>query len=75
MAEAVVGRGLSARPRQGEALEFRVIYAISFTLFLAAAVVRRCLPHGGRSPARDRRSVLDEAKAAANSCAAFAFMS
>jgi hypothetical protein len=61
----------------GEVIQFRLIYAICFSLFLLAAIVQRLLPWtwSARSPhAGSRRSVLEQARNAAGICATYAFM-
>lgn len=58
--------------RKDEAREFRLIFAVSFAVFLVAAVVARLVPSG--RPAEPRRSILDEARAAARTSIPFAYM-
>ncbi|AWN44201.1 hypothetical protein U8607_23625 [Methylobacterium durans] len=70
-------RGPNATSRlHREALQFRVILAATYPLFLAAAISQRLLP--GRGPDRPalgaRRSVFGEARAMAVSAIPFAFM-
>jgi hypothetical protein len=61
--------------RREEALEYRLILAASFPVFLAAAVVARLLPSGRRHrPAAGPRSIIGEARAAARTFVPFAFM-
>ena len=60
-----------ARIRAREAKEFRLMFIATFPLFLAAGLVGRALSR--RSPNR-RKSVIAEARAAANTCIPFAFM-
>jgi hypothetical protein len=60
-----------------EALEFRLLFALSFLVFLVVAIVERFLPRPWRSRlpgARGRRSIFGEAKAAANTFVPMAFM-
>jgi uncharacterized MAPEG superfamily protein len=58
----------------GEAVESRLIFALTFPVFLAAVLVSR-LASAGRGPrVGSRRSILAEARAAANTCIPFAFM-
>ena len=60
-----------ARIRAREAKEFRLMFLATFPLFLAAGLVTRALSsrRGGQ-----RKSVIAEARAAANTCIPFAFM-
>jgi hypothetical protein len=64
--------GPHARIRAREAKEFRLIFLVTFPIFLAAGLVTRAL-----SPRRSNiqhKSVFAEARAAANTCIPFAFM-
>lgn len=69
----MAARSRQAAPRlRGEAIQFRLIYAAGFSVFLAAAVARRLLlrpAHGGV-----HRTIFGEAKADANTYIPFAFM-
>jgi hypothetical protein len=66
-----------ARYRRTETIEFRVIFWAAFAAFFVAALVERILPtqwvhHAdGDQP---RRSVVAQARHAANTCAAYALM-
>ena len=66
-----------ARYRRTETLEFRVIFWAAFSAFLVGALVERILPRqwvhhtDGDGP---RRSVVAQARHAANTCAAYALM-
>lgn len=72
--KAMRGPNATSRLHQ-EALQFRVILAATYPLFLAAAISQRLLPGRGARPALgDRRSVFGEAKAMAVSAIPFAFM-
>jgi hypothetical protein len=76
MAVVMSAGGLPPRAaRRQEALEYRLVYLAGFVVFLAAAVVARLLPAGQRrrSPGRDR-SIVGEARAAADTFIPFAFM-
>jgi hypothetical protein len=69
--------GLPPRERQQEALEYRLVYLAGFAVFLAVAVATRLLP--GRQRQRHpqqarRRSIVGEARAAADTFIPFAFM-
>ena len=66
------------RLRKEEAIEFRLFYAVSFTVFLLAATIARCLPREWRPyplGQEDHKSIFGEARAAANEIVPFAFMS
>ena len=60
-----------------EQVSFRRIYAVSFPLFLVAALASRVFappPRGLFGLPGMRRSILDEARALANTTIPFAFM-
>lgn len=61
-----------ARIRAREATEFRFMFLATFPLFLAAGVVTRAVSWRRGSSAR--KSVIAEARTAANTCIPFAFM-
>ena len=65
------------RLRKEEAVEFRLFYAVSFGIFLVAAMLARILPREWRPYPLGRagRSILGEARTAANEIVPFAFMS
>lgn len=60
-------------PRQRETLQFRLIYLVSFMVFLLAAIVGRLAPGAWRRGHRGK-SIFGEAKAAANTVVPFVFM-
>ncbi len=67
----------SSRPRRGEVSEFRLIFMVSFAIFLMVAVIERVLPSSWRSPALGLdggKSIFGEARAAAHTFVPFAFM-
>jgi hypothetical protein len=69
--------GASSRPRKGEAAEMRLIFMVSFAVFLVVAVVGRFLPSSWRWDAvgpHSGRSILGEARAATHTFVPFAFM-
>jgi hypothetical protein len=69
--------GSQSRFRKEEALEFRLLYAVSFALFLVAAVIARLVPWHWRPFVRRQSgglSIIGEARAAASTCIPFAFM-
>ena len=64
--------GLHARIRAREAKEFRLMFIATFPLFLAAGLVTRAV--SSRRKSNKRKSIIAEARAAANTCIPFAFM-
>jgi hypothetical protein len=62
------------RHRKNEAREFRLIFAVCFAVFLVAALVARLLAPFGARAAGPRRSIIDEARTAAQTSLPFAFM-
>ncbi len=69
--------GSLSRFRREEQIEARLYYALSFAVFLVAAIVSRLLPRHWRSLALrpgGRRSIVGEARVAAGTCTAYAFM-
>jgi hypothetical protein len=63
---------IRARHRANEARDFRLMFSLAFLLFLAAGALKRLAsPLGGGAR---RKSLIAEAKAAANTCLPFAFM-
>ena len=69
--------GTSPRPRRGEVSEFRLIFMVSFAIFLLVAVVERVLPSSWRShagAADGGKSIFGEARAAARTFVPLAFM-
>ncbi len=70
------GGGSPPRARQQEALEYRLVYLAGFVVFLAVAVATRLLPgqRQRRPQQARRRSIVGEARAAANTFIPFAFM-
>ena len=69
--------GSMARQRQEEAWEFRLIFFASFIVFLLVAGIGRCLPPQWRAcppGPGECKSIIEEAKQAANIVAPFAFM-
>ena len=64
-------------PRARDAIEFRLLIAATFVLFLVGAVVSRLLPWHwriGRGAAVRPLSIIGEAKAKANALVPFVFM-
>ena len=66
-----------ARYRRTETIEFRIIFWAAFSAFFVAALLERALPthwlHRADSD-QARRSVVAQARHAANTCAAYALM-
>lgn len=71
MAQLVQPGLLAPRGRGARSLEFRVIFGVSFLVFLVAAVAGRLLPGQAH---REARSVLAEARAAAHTFVPMVFM-
>ncbi len=60
--------------KRTESLEFRLIFVAAFAVFLVAATVERLLPLSWFTRGAARKSIVEQAKEAANTCAAYAFM-
>ena len=65
-----------ARRGEEEGLQFRLLYAICFSLFLIAAAIQRVLPWRwlGRAGGTAHHSVFAQARNAAGICATYVFM-
>jgi hypothetical protein len=63
-----------SRPRKPETTEFRLIFTVSFVIFLMVAIVERFLPSQWRGHAAGDKSIFGEAREAANTFVPFAFM-
>ena len=63
-----------ATQRKQEAIEFRLLYLVAFTVFLVGALLSRALPRFWRSGERRPLGVVGEARAAAHTFIPFAFM-
>lgn len=73
--QARYAAGSRSRWASTETAESRLIFLVSFPVFLAAALLSRLLPPSVRPGfAAGGRSVVAEARAAANTCIPFAFM-
>lgn len=59
------------RPRRGGGVEYRLLIAATFALLLPVAALRRLLPRAAGAP---RRSIVAEAREAANTVIPIAFM-
>jgi len=67
---------LTARHR-GEPVQFRLLHAICFSIFLVVAVMKRLWSwtwFSHRGSAMHRQSIFEEARNAAGICATYAFM-
>jgi hypothetical protein len=81
-AEPVAGGWLAMRKleetrtpsREREALHFRIIYLVSVVVFLAAVTVRRLLHWSKPRRGSSEKSIIGEARAAANTVVPFVFM-
>lgn len=73
MANGRTYAGVASRARRGEQLEYRLIVAMTFPVFLGVAVVKSIL-RLGRPASGPRRSLIEEARTAANTTIPFAFM-
>lgn len=65
------------RSRVEDSFEFKLMFVLTFTVFLVAATVGRLLPEGWRPLRRgpgSHRSIVGEARAAAGTCVPFVFM-
>lgn len=63
--------------KRAESIEFRMIFMAAFAVFLVAAIVERLFPAGWFRRGQDgapRKPILEQAKGAATTCAAYAFM-
>lgn len=69
---------LARRADMADAIQYRMIYAVCFAVFLVAAIIERAMPWtwlGSRAKAERRQSILEQAGEAAGTCATYAFMS
>lgn len=67
----------ASAPRKGKPVEYRLIFAVAFLVFLAAAVVEALLPHNVLARftgSSNRKSIFQRARDSARTCAAYAFM-
>lgn len=65
------------RSNKSETLEFRLIFAVTFVVFLAAGLIESLLPFnwfGRRTDNGPRKSFVERASDGARTCAAYAFM-
>jgi hypothetical protein len=68
---------VAAKPKKNEAIEFRLIFTITFAVFLFTSAIERALPHKWAQRAGEgeiRKSVFEQAREAAHISAAYAFM-
>lgn len=66
----------AARRSAGEGFQYRLLYAICFSIFLIAAAVRKALPWRWfrRAGGTMRQSIFAQARNAASICATYVFM-
>ena len=57
-----------------DALAHKLLFGVMFAIFLPAKLVQRALPAPQGKASKFRRSVFDEAKIAASTVSAYAFM-
>jgi hypothetical protein len=72
------GGSVAKRADIADAVQYRLIYAVCFVAFLAAAIVERAMPRNWltqRAKAERRQSILEQAGEAAGTCTTYAFMS
>ncbi|MFN0218724.1 MAG: hypothetical protein ACKVP4_07935 [Hyphomicrobium sp.] len=60
--------------KRAESLEFRLIFIAAFAVFLVTATLERLLLLSWLRGEGSRKSILEQAKESANTCAAYAFM-
>jgi hypothetical protein len=69
---------LARRADMADAIQYRMIYAVCFAVFLVAAIIERAMPWtwlGSRPKTERRQSILEQAGEAAGTCTTYAFMS
>jgi hypothetical protein len=68
--------GAHRRARSGPTLEYRLLYALGFSIFLVIAVVRRILPLDRlfRGAPRPQRGIVREARETTSATIPYAFM-
>ncbi|MEM6463705.1 MAG: hypothetical protein AAF724_17500 [Pseudomonadota bacterium] len=68
--------GVAGRPNRRDRFEYRIVWALCFVLYLAAALVRRAAgwTSGTNKFRNQRQPILSEAKSAACAAAGYAFM-
>ncbi len=75
MSEAIKARPSAVRARRGEQAQYRMLMAVSFAVFVVGAFIARLSPSRWRQAHRgEQRSILEEARAAAQTSVPFAFM-
>lgn len=76
MNEAIKARPSTGSVRRKEEAHYRVLLAVSFYVFLIGALVARLAPSSWRAAAEgEKRSVIQEARAAARMSVPYVFMS
>ncbi|WP_200258480.1 hypothetical protein [Halorhodospira neutriphila] len=75
MSETIKARPNAVRARRDEEAQYRMLMAVSFAVFLVGAFIARLAPSRWRQALRgEQRSILEEARAAAQTSVPFAFM-
>lgn len=66
----------AGRRGEPETIQFRLLYAVCFGIFLVAAVIQKVLPWHwfGRGAQSMHQSIFAQARNAAGICATYAFM-
>jgi hypothetical protein len=67
-----VGRAPRDKRVRRESVEFRIIFAVTFAVFLAAGIIERLLPWNWLT--RRQASVFQQAWESAGTCTTYAFM-
>ena len=65
------------RPDRTQSIEYRLIFAVCFAVFLSAALIEKILPLRaafGRADMHKSSTVFSSAASSARTCAAYAFM-
>ena len=66
--------GAKSGRASSEAVQFRILYAICFSLFLFGGVLQKLMPWRWFGTRKENRSVIEQARDAAGLCATYAFM-
>ncbi|MEQ1717063.1 MAG: hypothetical protein ABL907_13935 [Hyphomicrobium sp.] len=61
-------------PKDSSTIEYRLIFAVSFVVFFAAALIESLLLLRWARASGKRKSVIERARDSASTCAAYAFM-
>ncbi len=63
-----------AKARRKESIEFRLLYGVTFAVFLAAALVEAINPFRSRVRDQKAESIIQKARFGAQTCVKYAFM-